>query len=179
MRRRVASRLVSLKVINEIMKKIRVKPWNRVDGPIYSLSTTAHGKGNLNICSYVTPISMKPKRYIVGVYKGTKTLENLESNPVGILNFMTDKMSNLVNILGKKSGHKIDKIKKLGERIQLTEEGLFTLNGSLATVRLKFTTRMDGGDHWAWLAEVVSHENHNDDKPLTLEYLKRKKIILA
>ena len=92
---------------------------------------------------------------------------------------MTDKMSNLVNLLGKKSGHKIDKIKKLGVRIQLTEEGLFTLNGSLATVRLKFTTRMDGGDHWAWLAEVVSHENHNDDKPLTLEYLKRKKIILA
>ena len=161
------------------MKKIRVKPWNRVDGPIYSLSTAAHGKGNLNICSYVTPISMKPKRYIVGVYKGTKTLENLESNPVGILNFMTDKMSNLVNLLGKKSGHKIDKIKKLGDRIQLTEEGLFTLNGSLATVRLKFTTRMDGGDHWAWLAEVVSHENHNSDKPLTLEYLKRKKIILA
>ena len=68
MRRRVASRLLSLKVINEIMKKIRVKPWNRVDGPIYSLSTAAHGKGNLNICSYVTPISMKPKRYIVGVY---------------------------------------------------------------------------------------------------------------
>lgn len=161
------------------MNKIRVKPWNRVDGPIYSLSTYANGKGNLNICSYVTPISMKPKKYIVGVYKGTKTLENLESNPVGVLNFMTDKMANLVNLLGKKTGHKVDKITRLGERIQLTEEGLPVLKDSLATLRLKFTTRMDGGDHWAWLAEVVSHENHNADKPLTLEYLKRKKIILA
>ncbi len=179
MRRRVASRLVSLKLINEIMNKIRVKPWNRVDGPIYSLSTTAHGKGNLNICSYVTPISMKPKRYIVGVYKGTKTLENLEENPEGVLNFMTSKMSSLVNLLGKKSGHKIDKIKKLGDRIQLSEDGFYLLKDSLATVRLKFTTRLDGGDHWAWLAEVVSYENNNDHKPLTLEYLKRQKVILA
>ncbi|MEN9653372.1 MAG: hypothetical protein RL303_1092, partial [Verrucomicrobiota bacterium] len=56
------------------MPGIRVKPWNRVDGPIFSLATTAHGKGNLNICSYVTPISMKPKRFIIGVYKETKTL---------------------------------------------------------------------------------------------------------
>ena len=179
MRRWVASRADSLKLINEIMNKIRVKPWNRVDGPIYSLSTATHGKGNLNICSYVTPISMKPKKYIVGVYKGTKTLENLESNPFGILNFMTVKMACLVNLLGKKSGYKIDKIKRLGDRVHLTEDGLYALRGSLATVRLKFTTRLDGGDHWAWLAEVVSHENHNADKPLTLEYLKRKKIILA
>ena len=179
MRRRVASRVDSLKLINEIMNKIRVKPWNRVDGPIYSLSTAARGKGNLNICSYVTPISMKPKRYIVGVYKGTKTLDNLESNPVGILNFMTVKMSNLVNLLGKKSGHKIDKIKRLGDRTHLTEDGFYILKDSLATVRLKFTTRIDGGDHWAWLAEVVSHENRNAGKPLTLEYLKLKKIILA
>ena len=179
MRRWVASRADSLKLINEIMNKIRVKPWNRVDGPIYSLSTATHGKGNLNICSYVTPISMKPKKYIVGVYKGTKTLENLESNPFGILNFMTVKMACLVNLLGKKSGYKIDKIKRLGDRVHLTEDGLYVLKGSLATVRLKFTTRLDGGDHWAWLAEVVSHENHNADKPLTLEYLKRKKIILA
>ena len=161
------------------MNKIRVKPWNRVDGPIYSLSTAAHGKGNLNICSYVTPISMKPKRYIVGVYKGTKTLENLESHPFGILNFMTGKMSHLVNLLGKKSGHKIDKIKRLGDRVSVTEDGFYILKDSLATVRLKFTTRMDGGDHWAWLAEVVSHENHNTAKPLTLNELKRKKIILA
>ena len=29
------------------MPGIRVKPWNRVDGPIYSLATTAKGKGNL------------------------------------------------------------------------------------------------------------------------------------
>ena len=60
------------------MPGIRVKPWNRVDGPIYSLATTAEGKGNLNICSYVTPIAMKPKRFIIGVYKDTKTLANLE-----------------------------------------------------------------------------------------------------
>jgi len=166
-------------VINKTMSKIRVKPWNRVDGPIYSLSTLARGKRNLNICSYVTPVSMKPKRYIVGVYKGTKTLENLESNPVGILNFMTVEMAHLVNLLGKKSGHKIDKTKRLGDQVELTEDGFAVLSKSLATVRLKFTERIDGGDHWVWLADAVSFENRNKIKPLTLDYLKRKKIILA
>jgi flavin reductase (DIM6/NTAB) family NADH-FMN oxidoreductase RutF len=59
---------------------------------------------------------------VIGVYKGTKTLENWNPNPVGILNFLTVKMSSLVNLLGKKSGHKIDKIKRLGKRVELTEE---------------------------------------------------------
>ena len=76
------------------MPGIRVKPWNRVDGPIYSLATTANGKGNLNICSYVTPISMKPKRFIIGVYKDTKTLANLEANPIGLLNYLAQDQAN-------------------------------------------------------------------------------------
>jgi hypothetical protein len=39
--------------------------------------------------------------------------------------------------------------------------------------------RMDCGDHWAWLAHVDSYENLREAPPLTLEELKRLKLILA
>lgn len=161
------------------MPGIRIKPWNRVDGPVYSLSTTHAGRGNLNICSYVTPISMKPKRFIIGVYKDTKTLENLEANPIGLLNYLSDKDAKLVNLLGKKTGHKVDKVKALGDRIEHAGEGLYKVVGSLAILRLNFMERMDCGDHWAWLAEVDKYENLANGKFLTLEELKRQKLILA
>jgi flavin reductase (DIM6/NTAB) family NADH-FMN oxidoreductase RutF len=161
------------------MPGIRVKPWNRVDGPIYSLATTADGKGNLNICSYVTPIAMKPKRFIIGVYKDTKTLANLEANPIGLLNYMAKDQANHVKLLGKKSGHSTDKITQLGDQIEHVGEGLFHLKGAIATLRLRFMERMDCGDHWAWLAHVDSYENLREAPPLTLDELKRLKLILA
>ena len=161
------------------MPGIRVKPWNRVDGPIYSLATTAGGKGNFNICSYVTPISMKPKRFIIGVYKDTKTLANLELNPVGLLNYMAKDQANHIKLLGKKSGNSTDKITQLGNQIEHVGDGLFMLKGSIATLRLKFMERMDCGDHWAWLAHVESYENLREAPPLMLEELKKLKLILA
>ena len=161
------------------MSGIRIKPWNRVDGPVYSLSTTHAGRGNLNICSYVTPISMKPKRFIIGVYKDTKTLENLEANPVGLLNYLSKDHANLVKLLGKKTGHKFDKVKALGDRLEHDGEGLYKIVGALAVIRLTFLDRLNCGDHWAWLADVESHENICDGTFLTLDELKRRKIILA
>ena len=161
------------------MPGIRVKPWNRVDGPIYSLATTAKGKGNLNICSYVTPISMKPKRFIVGVYKDTKTLENLESNPIGLLNYLAQDQANHIKLLGKKSGHNVDKVAQLGGEVEHVADGLYRLKGAIATLRLRFMERLDCGDHWAWLANVDSYENLREAPALTLEELKRLKLILA
>jgi flavin reductase (DIM6/NTAB) family NADH-FMN oxidoreductase RutF len=166
-------------LIISLMPGIRIKPWNRVDGPIYSLATTAHGKGNLNICSYVTPIAMKPKRFIIGVYKDTKTLDNLEANPIGLLNYLAKDQAGHVTLLGKKSGHSTDKIAKLGEKIEHVGEGLYLLKGAIATLRLRFMERMDCGDHWAWLAHVDSYENLREARPLTLDELKRLKLILA
>ena len=161
------------------MPGIRVKPWNRVDGPIYSLATSAGGKGNLNICSYVTPIAMKPKRFIVGVYKDTKTLANLEANPIGLLNYLAEDQASLIKLLGKKSGHNVDKVAHLGSQIEHVGDGLYKLRGALAILRLKFLERIDCGDHWAWLAHVESYENLREAPVLTLEELKRQKLILV
>lgn len=164
---------------NQRMPGIRVKPWNRVDGPIYSLATTAGGKGNFNICSYVTPIAMKPKRFIVGVYKDTKTLANLEANPIGLLNYLAQDQANHIKLLGKKSGHTVDKVAQLGSQVEHVGDGLYKLKGAIATLRLRFLDRLDCGDHWAWLAHVDSYENLREAPALTLEELKRQKLILV
>ena len=161
------------------MSGIRTKPWNRVDAPVYSLATTHQGKGNLNICSYVTPISLKPKGFIVGVYKDTKTLANLEGNPIGLLNYMAIDQAHHVKLLGKKTGFNTDKIAQLKKDVEFVSDGLFRLKGSIAVVRLKFLERMDCGDHWAWFAQVDSYENLREAEPLMLSELKRQKIILA
>jgi flavin reductase (DIM6/NTAB) family NADH-FMN oxidoreductase RutF len=176
------NRLPSVRLMyinNQRMPGIRVKPWNRVDGPIYSLATTAGGKGNFNICSYVTPIAMKPKRFIVGVYKDTKTLANLEANPIGLLNYLAQDQANHIKLLGKKSGHNVDKVAQLGSQVEHVGDGLYKIKGAIATLRLRFLERLDCGDHWAWLANVESYENLREAPALTLEELKRQKLILV
>jgi flavin reductase (DIM6/NTAB) family NADH-FMN oxidoreductase RutF len=158
---------------------IRIKPWNRIDAQVYTLATSADGKGNFNLCTYITPISMKPKRFIVGVYKGTRTLSNLEKNPVGVLQYMAADQWEHVKLLGKKSGNVIDKISALGDGVEHIQGGLYKLKGILALVHLRFLERLDAGDHWAWVAHAESYENLREAEPLTFSELKRRKLILV
>lgn len=158
---------------------IRVKPWNRVDAQVYTLATSDGSKGNLNLCTYVTPVSMKPKRFIIGVYKGTKTLENLEKNPVGILQYMAADQWEHVKLLGKKTGFTVDKIAALGSEVEHVSGGLFRLKGVLALLHLRFMERIDAGDHWAWLANVDAYENLREAETLTFSQLKDRKLILV
>ncbi len=51
------------------------KPWNRVDLPVYSVSSRHGVEENMHICTYVSAVSMDPKRFMVALYKGTKTIE--------------------------------------------------------------------------------------------------------
>ena len=54
------------------------RPWNIIDLPIYSLQTTdKKGNINMNICTYVSAISIKPKMYSIAIDYNTKTFENL------------------------------------------------------------------------------------------------------
>ena len=62
---------------NKIKNAVRKKPWNRVNLPVWSISSKRDGIGNLNMITYAAQISMHPKRFICGVYRNTKTLENL------------------------------------------------------------------------------------------------------
>ena len=161
------------------MSAIRKKPWNRVDQPVYSISSAYNGVVNMNICSYVTPVSMKPKRYIVAVYKNTKTLELIKQNPNFLLQILTEDQYRLINLLGKKSGFRINKIEKIKEPVEFYNDSFAYLSRSLAYLHLHVLAWLDGGDHWCALCDVVSYKNLNHGKPLTLEFLKKKKIIRA
>jgi flavin reductase (DIM6/NTAB) family NADH-FMN oxidoreductase RutF len=81
------------------------KPWNLPSYPIYSLLTRdAMGNTNYNIMSYVIPVSLHPKHYVMALYSGTRSLKNWQEQPRGILQFLAPSHAPLVRILGKKSG---------------------------------------------------------------------------
>ena len=68
------------------------RPWNIINLPIYSLQTVdKDGKLNMNICTYVSVVSMKPKIYSIAVYYGTKTFENLENSDYVVLQILSKK----------------------------------------------------------------------------------------
>ena len=92
------------------------RPWNRVDLPVYSISSTFQDEENMHICTYVSSISMTPKRMMVAIYKGTKTLELTIKNSNMILQLLGEKQYNLINLLGQQSGFTTNKVERLKKR---------------------------------------------------------------
>lgn len=90
-----------------------------LDVPTYSLSTTDEaGRTGMNILTYATPVSMKPKRiWSIALYKGTVAHENFSRTGQGVLQLLAPEHSKLVEILGRFSGRDIQKkeeCRKLG-----------------------------------------------------------------
>ena len=74
------------------------RPWNIISPPVYSLVTyDEHGKVNMNICTYVSAVSMKPKMYSIAIDYTTKTYKNLEKSSRVVLQLLS--ASNLKVIL--------------------------------------------------------------------------------
>ena len=86
------------------------RPWNIINQPVYSLlSEDSSDKINMNICTYVSAVSMKPKIYMLAIYYNTKTYENLINSNYAVLQLLSKDNISLVRALGKKSGLKINK----------------------------------------------------------------------
>jgi flavin reductase (DIM6/NTAB) family NADH-FMN oxidoreductase RutF len=157
---------------------IRKKPWNRINLPVYSISSKANGKSNMHIITYATAISMQPKRFICGIYHGTQTLANVEASGEFILQLLDEEQYRLVDLLGKKSGKAIDKINRLQKRKELTEwNGYPILKNCLAVMQMKVINSFDGGDHKCFLCDVSAYKNLNDGEALTLDILREHKMI--
>jgi flavin reductase (DIM6/NTAB) family NADH-FMN oxidoreductase RutF len=158
--------------------EVRKKPWNRPDQPIYSICSKGTKGFNMNIVSYVTPVSMKPKRYLVAIYDGTQTLENVKQDPHFVLQLLADEQYALVRLLGKKSGKNADKIGMLQKKKLIQDwKGFPVLTDALAFVELKTIQVFSGGDHQCFLCDVISYKNQNDGKELGLHTLGKHKII--
>ena len=63
----------------------------------------------MNICTYVSAISMNPKLYAVAVYENTQTLENIEESDYAVLQLLHESHFHLVKKLGQTSGMKYNK----------------------------------------------------------------------
>ncbi|MEY3348160.1 MAG: flavin reductase family protein [Bacteroidota bacterium] len=154
------------------------RPWNRTDLPVYSIGTKFKESYNLNICTYVSGASMDPKRMSVAIYKGTKTLELAEKEKMIVLQMLSKDQINLVKHLGFKSGKHFEKISYLEKKGLITEWKDFkVLRNSLAYILLKQYDSIDAGDHILFVYDVVGFINNRDAEGLTLNELRRKKII--
>ena len=157
---------------------IRKKPWNRVNLPVYSISSKYAENNNMHIITYASQISMQPKRFICGIYHGTQTLLNVEKSGEFVLQLLADNQYRLVDLLGKKSGKVIDKISRLIKRDELIEwNDFYVLKNCLAVMQLKVISSFEGGDHKGFLCDVVAYKNLNEGEALTLDRLREKKLI--
>lgn len=154
------------------------KPWNRVDLPVYSVSSRDGDSGNMHVCTYVSGVSMSPKRFMVALFKGTRTLELVERNPTFVLQLLAADQASLVSLLGRKSGHRTDKLAILRKRGITTEWSGFTvLSHALAWMRLSVIDRMDAGDHVMMLCDLQAHKNAREGDALTLDILRAKGLV--
>ena len=154
------------------------RPWNRVNLPVYSISSKNGEQENMHICTYVSSVSMQPKRMMVAIYNGTKTLELVSAEKHFILQLLSEKQYNLVKILGQTSGHSVDKIARLEKRKLLSDWKQFkVLTEALAYIELKTRDMMIAGDHVLFICDVISFYNNLPGEPLTLNLLRDKGIV--
>jgi flavin reductase (DIM6/NTAB) family NADH-FMN oxidoreductase RutF len=132
------------------------RPWNKTPLPVYSLVTSSQENiYNMNICTYVVPISMHPKRYMIALDPTTKTYENFSKNTKALLQILSKDCRKYVKILGKSSGHNSDKCTKLKKSLSYIG-GVPVLRESVASLEVEKIQEIlqDTWDHHIFIVEV-------------------------
>lgn len=158
------------------------RPWNRITQPVYSLVTHSPDKHwNANICTYVTPVSMDPKHYVLALDPKSHTYENFASSGQGILQMLSKKNLDHVEVLGKKTGKKIDKFEHFKSKLTEVETNIFILQDLIGYLVIENIKKLDphGGDHALFLVQVSHFKNFNPElQPLNLQDLIEAGLIL-
>ncbi len=162
------------------------RPWNRVNQQVYSLSTLdSSAKINMNIATYATPITLKPKSYVVAVYRGTKTHSNIFDKPNAhfLLQGLSTEQIKYIRTLGQKSGMNYDKAAYLAKQnldfYEIDGKSYGYLPDSAFLLLCKLTSSVKYGDHDLVMAEVVKIiADQKDSELLTTQHLIDKGIIL-
>ena len=79
------------------------RPWNITNEVIYSLVSYSDTlKYNMNICTYVSVVNMKPKIYVITIDYKTLTYQNLTSKSHNVvLQILSKENISLIRQLGK------------------------------------------------------------------------------
>lgn len=168
-----------------------------IDVPTYSLATLDDmGKTNMNIVTYVTPVSITPDRlWCVGIVKSSLSHANFISQKSGILQLLRPQHSNLVKLLGGSSGADVDKQRECEElgfewqSLGENEDGFSSpliLPDCAHYLFLKFIDVVDGGSHDVFICKVenmwttssaTDDESDDQDSYLSTRRLRKLGII--
>ncbi|MDA8956305.1 flavin reductase [Flavobacteriales bacterium] len=158
------------------------RPWNIVSPTVYSLVTyNSNNRLNMNICTYVSAISMQPKMYSIAIDYNTLSYQNLKksSEPV-ILQLLSIENSKLVRKLGKSSGFKTNKEEYLAKKGLLANyknrQILKNINGLVVLKKNKVIE--DLGDHALFIFDVIGYKTFSQQACLNFQDLVNQKIIL-
>ena len=134
----------------------------------------------MNICTYVSAVSMKPKLFMVAIDYNTQTYQNLQENDTAVLQILHEEQQQLVPLLGKKSGKKLDKQKKLeAKEVLTTWKGESVLDGACGYLKLKMKERANvGGDHELFYFEVETSSTQKEEGILMFQKLIDEGVIL-
>ena len=157
------------------------RPWNIVNPAIYSLITYDEKDNlNMNICSYVTAVSLKPKIYSIAVDYSTKTYENLNLNSLVVLQLLSKSHLKIIRKLGKTSGYFFNKENYLRSKEMLENwRGKTVLKDTCALLELKKVNEINiEGDHAIFTFSVSKYKTLSESGILTFKDLIDNKIIL-
>ena len=133
----------------------------------------------MNICTYVMPVSRKPKLYAVSIEYGSKTLANLEKEPVAVLQLLSGNHRPLIPALGQRSGVHYDKDEYLRSNDWITVwNGHRVLKGAAALLQLRITDHQLAGDHVLFIFEVERSSSRQENDILTFQGLIENNLIL-
>jgi flavin reductase (DIM6/NTAB) family NADH-FMN oxidoreductase RutF len=134
------------------------RPWNKAPEVIYSLCTKDKSWiENMNICSYVTPISRKPKKYMIALTPESKTYDNLLLTGYWVLQILSWEDKKYIQKLWKKSWHNVSKLENISK--ELTEYKNFSvLKSASAAMFIKLSQRISipEADHDIFIVEIES-----------------------
>ena len=156
------------------------RPWNIIDSPVYSLATYNQSGFNMNICTYVTVISLKPKIYCLAIDPNTHTFTNIKKENRFVLQLLNIDNISIVRTLGKKSGKNYDKEKYLMKKDLTTKWNNYdVLKNTNATVELILKKHYKNiGDHDLFTFDIGKFKTYNENNILTFQDLINNKIIL-
>ena len=157
------------------------RPWNIINPTIYSLVTYDETDNlNMNICSYVSAVSLKPKIYLIAIDYSTKTYENLKLNSYVVLQLLSKSHLKIIRKLGKTSGHLFNKEKYLKSKDMLDNwRKNIVLKNTCALIELKKNNEINiEGDHAIFTFSVLKYTTLSEDRILTFRDLIDNKIIL-
>ncbi|MGC6471227.1 MAG: flavin reductase family protein [Flavobacteriales bacterium] len=157
------------------------RPWNTISPPVYSLITYDDNNSlNMNICTYVSPISMKPKMYMIAIDYTSKTFKNLEKSDKVVLQLLSSNNLKVIRKLGKVSGRIYDKERYLQSYDLLENWKDHTILKDISAVlELEKKSVMEHhGDHAIFFFDVTTFKTFSETNILSFQDLVKSRIIL-